>query len=157
MEERETFGLTGLLPCVFVSFQPLPARRGPTERTASSSIAHTRITDRRHEVHTLDQQCKRAYNQMQERPSPLAKYTFLSSLRDQNIVLFYSLCLRYLEEALPIVYTPTVSLYCCCLVCSVLITVGICRWEKRSKSTPPFGAAPTVSSSPSPTRTSCVR
>jgi malate dehydrogenase (oxaloacetate-decarboxylating) len=50
---------------------------------------------------------------MQERPSPLAKYTFLSSLRDQNIVLFYSLCLRYLEEALPIVYTPTVSLYCC--------------------------------------------
>ncbi|KWU45829.1 hypothetical protein RHOSPDRAFT_25075 [Rhodotorula sp. JG-1b] len=76
MEERETFGLTGLLP---------------------------------HEVHTLDQQCKRAYNQMQERPSPIAKYTFLSSLRDQNIVLFYSLCLRYLEEALPIVYTPTVG------------------------------------------------
>ncbi|POY70860.1 hypothetical protein BMF94_6274 [Rhodotorula taiwanensis] len=74
MEERETFGLTGLLP---------------------------------HEVHSLDQQCKRAYSQMQERPSPLAKYTFLSSLRDQNIVLFYSLCLRYLDSVLSIIYTPT--------------------------------------------------
>ncbi|GAA5860363.1 hypothetical protein JCM3774_000392 [Rhodotorula dairenensis] len=76
MEERETFGLTGLLP---------------------------------HEVHTLEQQCRRAYNQMQERPSPIAKYTFLSSLRDQNIVLFYSLCLQYLQETLPVIYTPTVG------------------------------------------------
>ncbi|BGP53253.1 NAD-dependent malic enzyme, mitochondrial [Rhodotorula sphaerocarpa] len=76
MEERETFGLTGLLP---------------------------------HEVHSLDQQCRRAYSQLQERPSALAKYTFLSSLRDQNIVLFYSLCLRYLETILPLVYTPTVG------------------------------------------------
>lgn len=44
---------------------------------------------------------------MHERPSPLAKYTFLSSLRDQNIVLFYSLCLRYLDSVLSIIYTPT--------------------------------------------------
>lgn len=62
-----------------------------------------------HEVHSLDQQCRRAYSQLQERPSALAKYTFLSSLRDQNIVLFYSLCLRYLETILPLVYTPTVK------------------------------------------------
>ncbi|BGP29267.1 NAD-dependent malic enzyme, mitochondrial [Rhodotorula toruloides] len=75
-EERDTFGLTGLLP---------------------------------HEVHSLDQQCKRAYSQLQERPSALAKYTFLSSLRDQNIILFYALCLRHLNELLPVIYTPTVG------------------------------------------------
>ncbi|GAA6043653.1 hypothetical protein JCM8097_000860 [Rhodosporidiobolus ruineniae] len=76
MDERDTFGLIGLLP---------------------------------HEVHSLDQQCKRAYSQLQERGSAIAKYTFLSSLRDQNIVLFYSLCLRHLHELLPIIYTPTVG------------------------------------------------
>ncbi|GJN87787.1 hypothetical protein Rhopal_000742-T1 [Rhodotorula paludigena] len=76
MEERETFGLLGLLP---------------------------------HEVHSLEQQCKRAYSQLQERPSSIAKYTFLSSLRDQNIVLFYGVCLRHLNELLPIIYTPTVG------------------------------------------------
>ncbi|BGP37120.1 NAD-dependent malic enzyme, mitochondrial [Rhodotorula kratochvilovae] len=75
-EERDTFGLFGLLP---------------------------------YEVHSLEQQCKRAYSQLQERPSAIAKYTFLSSLRDQNIVLFYSLCLRYLNELLPVIYTPTVG------------------------------------------------
>lgn len=75
---------------------------------------------RRYEVHSLEQQCKRAWAQLQERPNPLAKYTcasrchpvdasrhdeltlvertVLSSLRDQNIVLFYSLCLRHLNE-----------------------------------------------------------
>ncbi|GAA5831201.1 hypothetical protein JCM11251_007792 [Rhodosporidiobolus azoricus] len=76
VEERDTFGLFGMLP---------------------------------HEVHTLEQQCKRAYSQLQERPSNLAKYTFLSSLRDQNITLFYALCLTYLQELLPILYTPTVG------------------------------------------------
>ncbi|BGP13175.1 hypothetical protein JCM10213_000245 [Rhodosporidiobolus nylandii] len=75
-EERDTFGLFGLLP---------------------------------HEVHSLEQQCKRAYSQLQERPSAISKYTFLSSLRDQNIILFYSLCLRHLNELLPIIYTPTVG------------------------------------------------
>ncbi|GAA5933408.1 hypothetical protein JCM3775_000681 [Rhodotorula graminis] len=62
-----------------------------------------------YEVHSLEQQCKRAWAQLQERPNPLAKYTFLSSLRDQNIVLFYSLCLRHLNELLPVIYTPTVG------------------------------------------------
>ncbi|GAA5914288.1 hypothetical protein JCM6882_003682, partial [Rhodosporidiobolus microsporus] len=42
VEERDTFGLFGLLP---------------------------------HEVHTLEQQCRRAYSQLQERPSNIAKYT----------------------------------------------------------------------------------
>ncbi|GAA5857648.1 hypothetical protein JCM8547_004313 [Rhodosporidiobolus lusitaniae] len=62
-----------------------------------------------HEVHSLEQQCKRAYSQLQERPSSIAKYTFLSSLRDQNIVLFYAVCMRHLHELLPIIYTPTVG------------------------------------------------
>ncbi|GAA5918126.1 hypothetical protein JCM1841_005263 [Sporobolomyces salmonicolor] len=75
-EERDAFGLYGLLP---------------------------------HEQHSLEQQCERAYSQLQERSSPMAKYTFLSSLRDQNLVLFYNLALRHLQELLPVIYTPTVG------------------------------------------------
>ncbi|GAA5920336.1 hypothetical protein JCM6882_009765, partial [Rhodosporidiobolus microsporus] len=33
----------------------------------------------------------------------------LSSLRDQNITLFYALCLQHLQELLPVLYTPTVG------------------------------------------------
>ncbi|KAI5478740.1 malic enzyme, mitochondrial [Pseudohyphozyma bogoriensis] len=81
-EEREMFDLRGMLP---------------------------------YEVHDLEMQCDRAYKQLHARGSKqvprddLSKYTFLTSLRDQNQVLFYNLVLRHLEELLPIVYTPTVG------------------------------------------------
>jgi malate dehydrogenase (oxaloacetate-decarboxylating) len=40
-------------------------------------------------VQTLEQQCKRAYEQYSSRPDDLAKNTFLTSLKDQNEVLYY--------------------------------------------------------------------
>ena len=40
-------------------------------------------------VQTLDQQCKRAYEQYSSRADDLAKNTFLTSLKDQNEVLYY--------------------------------------------------------------------
>ena len=43
MEERETFGLTGLLPCVLFRLNLFAER--PYERTASSRIAHIRVLD----------------------------------------------------------------------------------------------------------------
>lgn len=40
-------------------------------------------------VQTLDQQCKRAYEQYSSQPDDLAKNTFLTSLKDQNEILYY--------------------------------------------------------------------
>ena len=43
--------------------------------------AYPAIESSRYEVHSLEQQCKRAYSQLQERPSALAKYTCTSDER----------------------------------------------------------------------------
>lgn len=40
-------------------------------------------------VQTLDQQVKRAYEQYSSRHDDLAKNTFLTSLKEQNLVLYY--------------------------------------------------------------------
>ncbi|KAL3605961.1 NAD-dependent malic enzyme, mitochondrial [Fusarium poae] len=58
-------------------------------------------------VQTLEQQCKRAYEQYSSRPDDLAKNTFLTSLKDQNEVLYYKLLQTHLDEMMSIVYTPT--------------------------------------------------
>ncbi|KAI1068416.1 hypothetical protein LB507_004447 [Fusarium sp. FIESC RH6] len=58
-------------------------------------------------VQTLDQQCKRAYEQYSSQPDDLAKNTFLTSLKDQNEILYYKLLQLHLEEMMSIVYTPT--------------------------------------------------
>ncbi|KAI9067187.1 hypothetical protein FKP32DRAFT_1701868 [Trametes sanguinea] len=58
-------------------------------------------------VNTLDEQCDRAYDQLEARKEPLRKNTFLQSLKDQNWVLYYALISRHLKELTPIIYTPT--------------------------------------------------
>lgn len=40
-------------------------------------------------IQSLEEQLERAYGQYSTRPDPLAKNTFMSSLREQNAVLFY--------------------------------------------------------------------
>ncbi|KAI0198577.1 malic enzyme [Astrocystis sublimbata] len=58
-------------------------------------------------VQMLDQQVKRAYEQYSTRPDDLAKNTFLTSLKDQNAVLYFRLLQDHLKEMFSIVYTPT--------------------------------------------------
>jgi len=43
-------------------------------------------------VQTLDEQVKRAYAQYCSRPNDLAKNTFMTSLKEQNEVLYYRVC-----------------------------------------------------------------
>ncbi|KAH7156468.1 hypothetical protein EDB81DRAFT_840576 [Dactylonectria macrodidyma] len=58
-------------------------------------------------IQTLDQQCKRAYQQYSTRADDLAKNTFLTSLNDQNEVLYFKLLQTHLKEMMSVVYTPT--------------------------------------------------
>ncbi|KAI0467144.1 malic enzyme [Xylaria cf. heliscus] len=58
-------------------------------------------------VQTLEQQVKRAYDQYSTRPDDLAKNTFLTSLKEQNAVLYFKLLQDHLKEMFSIVYTPT--------------------------------------------------
>jgi len=60
-------------------------------------------------VNTIEEQLRRTYAQYSRSPSPLAKFIYLSQLHDRNEVLFYRLLSEYLEEMLPIVYTPTIG------------------------------------------------
>ena len=71
-------------------------------------------------VNTLEEQCERAYDQLESREEPLRKNTFLQSLKDQNWVLYYALLSRHLTELIPIIYTPTEV----CGASSGLICVG---------------------------------
>jgi malate dehydrogenase (oxaloacetate-decarboxylating) len=58
-------------------------------------------------INSLDEQCQRAYDQLQSRDSPIRKNSFLQGMREQNLVLYYALLQRHLRELIPIIYTPT--------------------------------------------------
>lgn len=75
-EERERFGLHGLLPC---------------------------------HISSMEEQLERRYQNFKEKPSDLAKYTYLSNLQNRNEILFYRLVYEHVSEMLPLIYTPTVG------------------------------------------------
>jgi malate dehydrogenase (oxaloacetate-decarboxylating) len=75
-------------------------------------------------IQTLDEQVRRAYQQYRTRPDALAKNVFMTSMKEQNEVLFYRVivfCLwsrlkanwggqliqEHLKEMFSIIYTPT--------------------------------------------------
>ncbi|WP_269855528.1 NAD-dependent malic enzyme [Streptomyces sp. RPT161] len=60
-------------------------------------------------VLTLDQQVERAYEQLREEPTDLAKFVNLEQLHDRNEVLYYRVLRDHLAELLPVVYDPTVG------------------------------------------------
>ncbi|WP_243788642.1 NAD-dependent malic enzyme [Saccharopolyspora gloriosae] len=60
-------------------------------------------------VETLDQQTSRAYAQLNQQPTDLAKYIYLDTLHDRNETLYFRLLLDHLPELLPVVYDPTVG------------------------------------------------
>ncbi len=61
---------------------------------------------------TLDEQVRRAFEALEDKPSPLEKHIYLRQLQDSNATLFYRLVLDHLAELMPILYTPTVGLAC---------------------------------------------
>ncbi len=78
-EERQEFGLLGLLP-------------------------------QRYE--TITQQVERAYQQYSSFDDAINKHIYLRAVQDSNETLFYRLVQNYIEEMMPIIYTPTVGDAC---------------------------------------------
>lgn len=63
-------------------------------------------------VESLDEQVARAYEAFHGYDKPLNRHIYLRQLQDTNEVLFHRLVTEYLEELLPVVYTPTVGEAC---------------------------------------------
>ena len=60
-------------------------------------------------VLTLEQQARRAYGQMHQQGSDLAKNVFMEQLHDRNEVLYYRVLADHLAELLPVVYDPVIG------------------------------------------------
>ncbi|PWJ43412.1 NAD-dependent malic enzyme [Sediminitomix flava] len=78
-EERELYGLRGLLPYSTVS---------------------------------QDVQVKRIMDGLKRKSTDIERYILLSLLHDRNEKLFYRVVTEYIEEVMPIIYTPTVGQAC---------------------------------------------
>jgi malate dehydrogenase (oxaloacetate-decarboxylating) len=60
-------------------------------------------------VLTLEDQARRAWQQLQAQGDDLAKNVYMEQLHDRNEVLYYRVLLDHLAELLPVVYDPTVG------------------------------------------------
>ena len=63
-------------------------------------------------VETIEEQIARAYQQFRHIDNDLAKHIYLRHIQDTNETLFLRLVTDYIEEMLPLIYTPTVGLAC---------------------------------------------
>ncbi|MBT8449153.1 MAG: NAD-dependent malic enzyme, partial [Gammaproteobacteria bacterium] len=63
-------------------------------------------------VETIEEQIARAYQQYRHIDNDLAKHIFLRHIQDTNETLFLRLVTDYIEEMLPLIYTPTVGMAC---------------------------------------------
>jgi malate dehydrogenase (oxaloacetate-decarboxylating)(NADP+) len=63
-------------------------------------------------VHTQHEQIVRVMENFYRKPNALEKYIHLIALQDRNETLFYRVVLDYIEEMMPIIYTPTVGQGC---------------------------------------------
>lgn len=65
-----------------------------------------------HTMESFETQCARAMKMIQTRQTPIDKYLYLSTIKDQNTDLFYRLLIDNVRELMPLVYTPTIGDVC---------------------------------------------
>ncbi|MCF6312688.1 MAG: NAD-dependent malic enzyme [Verrucomicrobiales bacterium] len=65
-----------------------------------------------YQIETIEQQVERSYQQFSQFDNDLDKHIYLRNIQDANETLYLRLVTDYLEEMLPIIYTPTVGKAC---------------------------------------------
>ena len=63
-------------------------------------------------VQTMEEQVQRTLENLRKKPNDLEKYIFMTGLQVRNKTLFYRVVIDYIEEMMPIIYTPTVGQAC---------------------------------------------
>ncbi|KAK4148089.1 NADP-dependent malic enzyme [Dichotomopilus funicola] len=65
-----------------------------------------------HVMEDSSKQCERALKMIRTRQTNIDRYLYLSSLKGQNVDLFYRLLIDNATELMPLVYTPTIGDVC---------------------------------------------
>ncbi|MEI6562595.1 MAG: NAD-dependent malic enzyme [Verrucomicrobiota bacterium] len=63
-------------------------------------------------VQSIDEQVQRFLGTYRKRATDLERYIDLASLQDRNETLYYHIITRFIEEMMPLIYTPTVGQAC---------------------------------------------
>ena len=63
-------------------------------------------------VQTMEEQVMRTLENLRRKPNDIEKYIFMISLQDRNKTLFYRVVMDYIDEIMPVIYTPTVGQAC---------------------------------------------
>jgi malate dehydrogenase (oxaloacetate-decarboxylating)(NADP+) len=61
---------------------------------------------------SMEVQIMRVLENFRKKPNDIEKYHFMIGLQDRNKTLFYRVVIDYIEEMMPIIYTPTVGQAC---------------------------------------------
>ena len=63
-------------------------------------------------IHSMAEQEQRVLGNVRGKSTDLERYLFLVALQDRNETLFYRVVMNHIEEAMPLIYTPTVGKAC---------------------------------------------
>ncbi len=63
-------------------------------------------------VESIEDQVARCHRALVDKPTDILKHIYLRQLQDENETLYYRLLLEYINETMPIVYTPVVGQAC---------------------------------------------
>jgi len=63
-------------------------------------------------VQTMEEQVMRILENLRRKPNDIEKYIYMIGLQDRNKTLFYRVVMDYIEEVMPVIYTPTVGQAC---------------------------------------------
>ena len=64
------------------------------------------------QVESIEDQVARCHRALRDKPTGIDKHIYLRQLQDENETLFYRLLSDYIDETMPIVYTPVVGQAC---------------------------------------------
>ncbi len=65
-----------------------------------------------HVMESLTTQCERSLKMIRSRQTDVDRYLYLSTLKGENVDLFYRLLIDNAKELMPLVYTPTIGDVC---------------------------------------------